>query len=167
MVFRVKNPSKDPLYPLKSFLKLVTTVPLVAMPSTTRSRGGAGVAAASEATSDVHHGNFQLFEPADEISAEDQLASEQAGMSCPLKDLLDGEIVRLRASLTASRKSLDDLKTEVLDQAETVQGVRARNGPKALLNQYIKVLQGLLQDGDKLLNTFDEGNTSFLQRLTS
>ena len=83
----------------------------------------------------------------------------------PPKDLLDSEVVRLRASLTASRKSLDDLKTEVLDQAEIVNGVRARNGPKALLNQYIKVLQSLLQDGDKLLNIFNEGNTSLLQRL--
>ena len=58
-------------------------MPLVEMPSTTRSRGAAGAAAASAATSDVHHGNFQLFEPADEISAEDQLTSEQAGMSGP------------------------------------------------------------------------------------
>ena len=76
------------------------------MPSTTRSRGGAAGATAA-AGSD---GNFLAVEPVDELSADHQLTTEQGNMNVPPKDLMDSEIVRLWASLTASRKSLDDLK---------------------------------------------------------
>ena len=37
------------------------------------------------------------------------------------KDRMDAEILRLRASVTASRKLLDDINGEVTDQAKIVQ----------------------------------------------
>ena len=76
------------------------------MPSTTRARGKAGAAAVSD------DGNFLNVEPQVEVSADSQLTTEQGNMSAS-KDLMDSEIVRLRASIAASRKLLDDLKSEI------------------------------------------------------
>ena len=102
------------------------------MPST-RSRGGAAGAAA------VSDGNFLAVQPVDEISADPQLTTEQGHMNVAPKDLMDGEIVRLRAAVKASRKLLDDLNSEVVDQVEIVNQAKGRNGPKAVLVQYTKV----------------------------
>ena len=126
------------------------------MPST-RSRGAAGAAAVSD-------GNFLTVEPEGEGSADSQLTTEQENMSAP-KDLMDSEIVRLRASVTASRKLLDDLNSEIDEQVQVVNDAKGRNGPRALLVQYTKVLEGLFNDGDKLLNTFTESNNALLLRL--
>ena len=126
------------------------------MPST-RSRGKAGAAAVSD-------GNFLTVEPEGEGSADSQLTTEQENMSAP-KDLMDSEIVRLRASVTASRKLLDDLNSEIDEQVQVVNDAKGRNGPRALLVQYTKVLEGLFNDGDKLLNTFTESNNALLLRL--
>ena len=73
------------------------------MPSTTRAREKAGAAAVSDG------GNFLSVEPQVEVSADSQLTTEQDNMSDP-KDLMDPEIVRLRASVAVSRKLLDDQK---------------------------------------------------------
>ena len=83
------------------------------MPSTTRARGKAGAAAVSD------DGNFLTVEPQVEISADSQLTTEQDNMSAP-KDLMDPEIVRLRASVAVFRKQLDDLKSEIDEQVQVV-----------------------------------------------
>ena len=108
-------------------------------------------------------GNFH--EPVDKISADHQLTIEQVNMNVPPKDLLDSEIVRLRASLTASRKSLDDLMSEIADQVDIIKQARGRNGPRAVWIQYTKILQTLLENGDKKLNSFTECTDLLLQRL--
>ena len=126
------------------------------MPST-RSRGAAGAAAVSD-------GNFLTVEPEGEGSADSQLTTEQENMSAP-KDLMEPEIVRLRASVTASRKLLDDLNSEIDEQVQIVNDAKGRNGPRALLVQYTKVLEVLFNDGGKLLNTFTESNNALLLRL--
>ena len=126
------------------------------MPST-RSRGAAGATAVSD-------GNFPTVEPEGEGSADPQLATEQGNMSAP-KDLMDSEIVRLRASVTASRKLLDDLNSEIVEQVQIVNDAAGRNGPRAVLVRYTKVLESLFNDGDKLLNTFTESNNDLLLRL--
>ena len=97
--------------------------------------------------------------------AVDQLTVGQDAMSVLPTDLLDSEIVRLRASLTALRKSLDDVMSEIEDQVEVVKQARGRNVPREFLIQYTKVLQSLLTDGDKKLNSFTEGTDLLLQRL--
>ena len=108
------------------------------MPSTTRARGKAGAAAVSD------DGNFLAVEPEGEGSADHQLTTEQGNMSAP-KDLMESEIVRLRASVTASRKLLDDLNSEVDEQVQIVNDAKGRNGPRALLVQYTKVFNGFFQ----------------------
>ena len=100
----------------------------------TRSRGAgkttAGVAA------DGSGGNFPAGQPGDE-SAERELTSQQENMeNSTLKDLMDAEILRLRASDTASRKKLDDICGEVADQVKVVTAAKAK--PKAVLVQYTK-----------------------------
>ena len=81
------------------------------MPSITRSRGGTAAGAAAAAAVVSEDANFHV--PLDEISADGpadgELTDGQNDMSVPPTDLLDSEIVRLRASLTALRKSLDDV----------------------------------------------------------
>ena len=72
------------------------------MPSTTRARGKAGATAVSD------DGIFLNVEPQVEVSADSQLIPELGNMSAS-KDLMDSEIVRLRASIAASRKLLDEL----------------------------------------------------------
>ena len=69
---------------------------------------------------------------------------------------MDSEILRLRASVTASRKLLDDINSEVTEQVEIVTAAQGRDGPKAVLVQYTKVLEDLFDKGDKLLATFTE-----------
>ena len=129
------------------------------MPST-RSRGwAAGVAAVSD-------GKFLTVQPLGKESADPQLTTEQGNMNVAPKDLMDSEIVRLRASVTASRKLLDDLNSEVVEQVEIVNEAKGRNGPKAVLVQYTKVLESLFDDGDKLLNTFTESDGALLLRFT-
>ena len=127
------------------------------MPST-RARGKAGAAAVSD------DGNFLTVEPQVEISADSQLTTEQDNMSDP-KDLMDPEIVRLRASIAVSRKLLDDQKSEINEQVKVVNEAKERNGPKAILIQYTKVLEVLLKDGDKILQSFNESNNALLPLL--
>ena len=126
------------------------------MPST-RARGKAGAAAVSD-------GNFLTVEPQVEISADSQLTTEQENMSAP-KDLMDPEIVRLRASVAVSRKLLDDLKSEIDEQVQVVNGAKGRNGPKAILVQYTKILEVLFKDEDKILQTFTESSNALLPLL--
>ena len=127
----------------------------------TRSRGAgkttAGVAA------DGSGGNFPAGQPGDE-SAERELTSQQENMeNSTLKDLMDAEILRLRASDTASRKKLDDICGEVADQVKVV--TAAKTKPKDILVQYTKVLEDLFDKGDKLLATFTENNGTLLEKL--
>ena len=75
---------------------------------TTRSPGGAGAAG----TAAVSDGNFPTVQPVGEESADPQLTTEQGNMNVAPKD---SKIVRLRASVTASRKLLDDLNSEVVE----------------------------------------------------
>ena len=128
------------------------------MPSTTRARGKAGAAAVSDG------GNFLSVEPQVGASADSQLSTEQDNMSDP-KDLMDPEIVRLRASIAVSRKLLDDQKSEINEQVKVVNEAKERNGPKAILIQYTKILEVLLKDGDKILQSFNESNNSLLPLL--
>ena len=129
----------------------------------TRSRGGAGRTPAGAAVGS--DGNFLTVQPEGE-SADIELTTQQAKMENVVpKDLMDSEILRLRASVTASRKLLDDINSEIVEQVETVTEAKGRNGPKAVLVQYTKVLEGLFDKGDKLLNTFTESNGALLERL--
>ena len=98
----------------------------------TRSRGGTAVGAAP-ARADPRavgseNGNFHVM---DEISADspagDQLLVGQDTMSVLPADLLDSEIVRLTSSLTADRKYLDDVVSEIEEQVEVVKQAKARN----------------------------------------
>ena len=119
----------------------------------TRSRDAgktpAGVAA------DGSGGNLPAGQPGDE-SAERELTSQQENMGP--QDLMDADILRLRASLVASMKLMDDINGEVTDQGNAVIAVKGRNGPRAVLVQYTKVLEDLFDKGDKLLATFTENN---------
>ena len=136
----------------------------------TRSRGGtaAGAAPARADPSAVgsEDGNFHVI---DEISADGPAGNQstvgQDTMSVLPTHLLDSEIVRLRSSLTALRKSLDDVVSEIEEQVEVVKQAKGRNVPRPVMIQYTKVLESLLIDGDRKLNSFSEGTDSLLQRL--
>ena len=119
---------------------------------------GAGKTPAG-AAADGSGGNFLADQPGGESADEIELTGQQANMenSTP-KDLMDSEILRLRASVTASRKLLDDINSEVTKQVEIVTAAQGRDGPKAALVQYNKVLEDLFDKGDKLLATFTENN---------
>ena len=107
------------------------------MPST-RSRGGAGKTPAGAEAAAGSDGNFLTVQPEGE-SADIELTTQQANMeNVAPKDLMDSEILRLRASVTASRKLLDDINSEVVEQVEIVTEAKGRNRPKAVLVQYPK-----------------------------
>ena len=97
------------------------------MPGTRSSGAGktpAGVAA------DGSGGNLPAVQPGDE-SAERELTSQQENMeNSTLKDLMDAEILRLRATVTVSRKLLDDINSELTEQVEIVTAVRGMRDPR-------------------------------------
>ena len=86
-------------------------------------------------------------------------------MSVLPSDLLDGEIVKLRSSCTASRKYLDDVKEEIDEQVQVIVQAKARDVAKPVLIRYTRVLETLLADGDKKLNIFTGETDALLQRL--
>ena len=88
------------------------------MPGTRR---GGKAASGGAATSD---GKSQAEQPVGE-SADIEVIDQHGDMeeSCP-KDLQDAAVPRLRASVTASRKLIDDIMVEVNDQVSITNGER-------------------------------------------
>ena len=81
--------------------------------------------------------------------------------SCP-KDLQDEAVLRLRASVTASRK----LIVEINDQVGITNIAKGKEGtPRAVPKQYTKVLADLLERGDQMLANFTTKNASLLEKL--
>ena len=81
------------------------------------------------------------------------------------KDLQDPQIMLLRASVTSARKDLDDIMVEVDDQVAHIKAAKGRATPKAAMMQYRKALLDLLENGDKLLVSFNTKNGSLLEKL--
>ena len=140
------------------------------MQRVTRSRGGAAVGAnpprADPGDGGSVNGNFHVE---DELSVEDpadsQLLVEQDTMSVLPLNMLDGEIVKLRSSFITNRKFLDDVKEEIQDQMEVINQAKERNVGKPVMIRYTKILDSLLNDGDKKLNTFTEQTDALLHRM--
>ena len=142
------------------------------MPSVTRSRGGAAVVGAGLPRADSRgtgSGNFHVVE--DELAvdspADGQLLMEQEQntMSVLPLNMLDGEIVTLRASFITNRKALDEVKDEITEQVDEITQAKARNAPKPVLIRYTKLLDSLLDDGDRKLNLFTEQVDALLLKL--
>ena len=140
------------------------------MQRVTRSRGGAAVGAnpprADPGDGGSVNGNFHVE---DELSVEDpadsQLLVEQDTMSVLPLNMLDGEIVKLRSSFITNRKFLDDVKDDIQEQVEVINQAKARIAPKPVIIRYTKLLDSLLDDGDKKLNTFTEQTDALLHRM--
>ena len=110
------------------------------MPYVTRSRGGAAVIGAGLTRADSRgtgSGNFHVVE--DELSvdspADGQLLieQEQGTMSVLPLNILDEEIVTLRASFITNRKALDEVKDEITEQVDEITQAKARDAPKPVL----------------------------------
>ena len=90
---------------------------------------------------------------------------EQDTMSVLPLNMLDGEIVTLRASFTTNRKAIDEAKDEILEQVDAIKQAKARDANKSVILKYTKLLDSLLDDGDKKLNFFTEQVDALLLKL--
>ena len=66
----------------------------------------------------------------------------------------------LRASVTSARKDLDDITVEVDNQVAHIKAAQGRATLKAAMMQYTMALLDLLENGDKLLVSFNTKNTN-------
>ena len=108
----------------------------------TRSRGGAAVGAGlpRQEPRGTSSGNFHEVE--DELAAVEPadrqlpMELEQDTISVLPLNMLDGEIVTLRASFTTNRKAIDEAKDEILEQVDEIKQAKERNAPESVIMRY-------------------------------
>ena len=71
----------------------------------------------------------------------------------------------LRASVTSARKGLDDITVDIEDQVALIKAAKGKDTPEAALMQFKKSLMDLLENGDKLLTSFNTNNGSLLEKM--
>ena len=81
------------------------------------------------------------------------------------KDLQDSQIMILRASVTESRKDLDDITAEIDEQVGLIKTAMEKTTPETALMQFKRSLKDLIESGDKLLVIFNKHNGSLLEKL--
>ena len=88
---------------------------------------------------------------ADQQSAASLITNSQGGdmeWSVP-NDLNDKEIVRLRAAVTRAKKDLDEVTTEIAEQASVITTAQGKDTPAEIVLGYKKSLKCLLDQGEQ------------------
>ena len=96
-------------------------------------------------------------------SADSQVDSEgnRESMSDLPKKLDDSSIILLRAKVTKSRKDVDDIKGNAIDQAGIVGAAIERAAPQSVILKYKQYLKEIIEDGDRKLHIYLEANQTW------
>ena len=113
------------------------------MPGTRAQSRGRGVGGSSS-TAD---GNLPAAVPSPELTADSVLASDQGDREMSEvvpKDLQDPQIMILRASVTKSRKDLDNISAEIDEQVGLIKTAMEKTTPETALMQFKRSLKDLI-----------------------